>query len=94
MRSLSSKLGKEGIRVNCILPGAIRTALHSQETWQQFDQDDFTPIDEIVAAVLALLKDPEANGRAMEISRGETFDRKQPPFSNDTMRKIMTSSSY
>lgn len=94
MRSLGSKLMRENIRVNCILPGAIRTALHSQETWSQFAQDDFTPIDEIVSTVVELVNDNSANGKAMEVSKGEVFDRKQPTFSNEAMKKIMTSTNY
>ena len=94
MRSLSSKLIHERIRVNCILPGAIRTSLHSSETWSQFDQNDFTPMQEIISTVMELLNDSTANGCALEVSKGEVFDRTQPPFANDAMRRIMTNSAY
>ena len=91
---MSSKLASENIRVNCVLPGAIRTALHSNETWSQFAQDDFTPIGEIVSTVLDLVNNLSANGRAMEVSKGEVFDRAQPSFANAAMKKIMTKSTY
>jgi 15-hydroxyprostaglandin dehydrogenase (NAD) len=94
MRSMSLKLAAENIRVNCILPGAIRTALHSNETWSQFAEDDFTPVEQIVSTVLDLVNDASANGMAMEVSKGEVFNRAQPSFANNAMRKIMTGSSY
>ncbi|KAF2648442.1 NAD(P)-binding protein [Lophiostoma macrostomum CBS 122681] len=94
MRSMSVKLEKEGIRVNCILPGAIKTSLFSDDKWSQFGQDDFTPLEEIVEATMQLLNDKTATGKAIEISKGEVFDRQQPPFCNSTMERIMTGASY
>jgi len=94
MRSMSIPLKAEGIRVNSILPGAIRTTLHSEDTWEQFPKDDFTPIEEVVDAVLSVVNDPSATGKALEISAGEVFDRAQLGFSNETMRRIMTGKSY
>ena len=91
---MSARLSSENIRVNAILPGAIKTSLHSDETWSQFDQSDFTPVEEIVDTVLKLIEDSGANGAAMEVSKGEVFDRKQPEFCNQAMRRIMTGSSY
>lgn len=84
----------EGIRVNCTLPGAIRTGLHPDETWSQLGHGDFTPIEQVVDTVLGLVKDPKATGKAMEISAGEVFDRQQPDFSNETMARIMNGISY
>jgi NAD(P)-dependent dehydrogenase (short-subunit alcohol dehydrogenase family) len=94
MRSIHTPLAKEGIRVSCILPGAILTTLHSEETWSQFGGNNFTPIESIVKTVVGLLNDPNASGKAMEISAGEVFDRKQPDFCNETMRRIMTDNTY
>ncbi|KAL1887134.1 hypothetical protein Sste5346_010423 [Sporothrix stenoceras] len=94
MRAMSVQLAPEGIRVNSILPGAIRTTLHEQTVWDQFPAGDFTPVNEVVQAVLALVRDPTATGRAIEISAGETFDRRQPDYCNDTMQRIMEGKSY
>ncbi|PGH28268.1 hypothetical protein AJ80_00159 [Polytolypa hystricis UAMH7299] len=94
MRSMSEHLKNEGIRIHSILPGAIRTTLHSEGIWSQFPKGDFTPIEEVVSAVLGLVNDPTSTGKAMEISAGEVFDRSQPEFSNETMRRIMTGKSY
>lgn len=94
MRAMSEKLGRENIRVNAILPGAIRTTLHSREIWEQFPQQDFTPVEEVVAAVLGMVEDGKANGKALEISAGEVFDRRQPDYCNETMRRIMQGKSY
>ncbi|CAK7232826.1 hypothetical protein SBRCBS47491_008400 [Sporothrix bragantina] len=94
MRSMSLQLASEGIRVNSILPGAIRTTLHTKTIWDQFPVGDFTPVEEVVSTVLGLVNDPTATGRAMEISAGETFDRKQPDYCNETMQRIMQGKSY
>ncbi|KAB5551063.1 hypothetical protein GE09DRAFT_158749 [Coniochaeta sp. 2T2.1] len=94
VRSVSEGLSRENIRVNAILPGAIQTSLHSQDTWSQFPAQDFTPVEEVVDAVLGLVTDAQANGRALEISAGEVFDRRQPEYCNETMSRIMRGKSY
>lgn len=94
MRSMSEQLKPENIRVNSILPGAVRTTLHSTTIWDQFPQSDFTTIEQIVRTVLDLIADVTATGRAMEISSGETFNRKQHDYCNETMRKVMEGKSY
>ncbi|KAF2498152.1 hypothetical protein BU16DRAFT_536216 [Lophium mytilinum] len=94
MRSMSIPLAKENIRVSCILPGAIHTSLHPEDVWAQFGRENFTSIDLIVKTVLELLNGEEAAGKAMEVSAGEVFDRKQPKFCNETMRLIMTDKEY
>jgi 15-hydroxyprostaglandin dehydrogenase (NAD) len=91
---MSHQLTDEGIRVNSILPGAIRTTLYSDDIWTQFPKDDFTPVEEVVNTVMSLVSDETATGRAMEISAGETFDRRQPEYCNETMRRIMEGKSY
>ena len=94
MRSMNESLRLENIRVNAILPGAIRTTLHSEDIWSQFPEQDFTPVEEVVAEVVMLVKDPQASGQASEISRGEVVNRIQPDFCNLTMRRIMQGKSY
>lgn len=91
---MSVYLSNENIRVNCVLPGAIRTSLLPDETWSQFSKDNFTSVKEVVDAICGLLYDDDAIGRALEISTGEIFDRKQFEFCNNAMRKIMTKISY
>lgn len=93
MRSMSEELQRENIRVNSILPGAIRTTLHSESTWDQFPSGDFTPIEEVVNTVVGMVND-DSTGKAMEISAGKTYNRTQPEFADDTMRRIMTGKSY
>lgn len=94
MRSMAINLQKEGIRVNCVLPGAIHTTLYSEETWSQFDRRDFTPVNQVVKAVQQLLDDPSACGQALEVSASSIVDRKQPDYLDDTMRRIMSEPSY
>lgn len=84
VRAASQVLCAEGIRVNCICPGAVRTNLHSEALWAQVDTDHFTSLDDIAATVLALLDDPTSAGRAVEIGGGggALFVREQPAFSS------------
>lgn len=94
MRSMAIVLRPEGIRVNCVLPGAIRTTLYDESTWSQFHKDDFTPVCQVVKAVVQLLNDHSACGQALEVSAHTIRDRTQPDFLDETMRRIMSEASY
>ena len=91
---MSEQLQPENIRLHSILPGAIRTTLYSNDIWQQFPKDDFTPVEQVVEAVMSLVNDKESTGKALEISAGEVLDREQPGYMNDTMARIMRGKSY
>lgn len=51
----------EGVRVNAICPGVVKTNLLNESQWSQFDSNFLTPIETVQRAVLVLIdnKDPE-----------------------------------
>jgi 15-hydroxyprostaglandin dehydrogenase (NAD) len=89
MRSLAPELAKENIRVNCTLPGAVRTNLCDSDTWDLFPQQQFTTVDNIISAVTGLLEDTSLTGKAVEISQGKVYYRDQHGFCDDQMKMVM-----
>lgn len=89
MRSLAPVLAKENIRVNCTLPGAVRTNLCDSDTWDMFPQENFTTVRDIVNAVTGLLEDTSINGKAAEISQGKVYYRDQHEFCDEQMARVM-----
>lgn len=89
MRSVAPVLAKEKIRVNCTLPGAVRTNLCSGDVWDMFPKEQFTTVDNIVDAVVGLLEDPSKTGKAAEISMGKVYYREQHEFCDEQMKAIM-----
>lgn len=87
MRSLAPSLAKENIRVNCTLPGAVRTNLIP--SWDSFPDEQFTTMDNIVSAVVGILDDPTLTGKAVEISQGEVYYREQHDFCDAEMKQVM-----
>lgn len=51
MRSISRAYFKEGVRVNAICPGVVKTGLLSMMEWEHFPEKYFTDIESIVRAV-------------------------------------------
>jgi 15-hydroxyprostaglandin dehydrogenase (NAD) len=89
MRSLAPVMAKENIRVNCTLPGAVRTNLCDSETWDMFPEQQFTTVDNIVSAVTGLLEDRSLTGKAAEISQGKVYYRDQHEFCDEQMKMVM-----
>lgn len=91
---MAISLKKESIRVNCVLPGAIHTTLYNEETWSQFSSKDFTPVSQVVKAVMMLLEDGSAIGQALEVSAENIVNRAQPEYIDETMKRIMEGATY
>jgi len=87
MRSLAPSLAKENIRVNCTLPGAVRTNLIP--SWDSFPDEQFTTVDNIVSAVVGILDDHTLTGKAVEISQGKVYYREQHDFCDAEMKQVM-----
>lgn len=89
MRSIAPSLAKENIRVNCTLPGAVRTNLCSGDVWDMFPKEQFTTLENIVDTVVTLLEDQSLTGKAAEISMGKVYYREQHEFLDEQMKAIM-----
>jgi NAD(P)-dependent dehydrogenase (short-subunit alcohol dehydrogenase family) len=89
MRSLAPELKKENIRVNCTLPGAVRTNLCDEDTWNGFDSDNFTTVKNIVDNVVRVLEDPTITGEAVEISKDKYYYRDQHDFCDEQQARTM-----
>jgi short-subunit dehydrogenase len=89
MRSLAPKLKADNIRVNCTLPGAVRTGLCDEETWKMFPDDQFTTTANIVDNIWRILQDESLTGKAVEISKDKYYYRDQHDFCDEAQRKCM-----
>ena len=64
MRSIATHYYKhDGIRVNAICPGTVRTNLLDPTAWSTFSDDVFVPIEKIASTVLMLIDGHDIDGR-------------------------------
>lgn len=90
MRSIAKYMfQKDGIRVNAICPGAVRTNLLPQQFWDQ-STAQFTPIERIVDAVDLILADEGMWGQTLEVS-GPTglWFRKQVEYADPEIKNLL-----
>ena len=92
MRSIADGFFKEGIRANCICPGAVRTGLLSQQEWDRFPQGTFVPIEKVVEAVQMLVNDTTLYGKAVELIQDKWKFREAQVFEDGAMKDVMTMS--
>jgi NAD(P)-dependent dehydrogenase (short-subunit alcohol dehydrogenase family) len=99
MRSLAPIYYRnDGIRVNAVLPGTVKTNLLTLKQWEQFPEEYFTPVEEIAKAVLIIVdgKDPLKgdlgfmNGKAVEVNGRNRYWRDQYPYCDDAMKAVMS----
>ncbi|KAH7140396.1 3-beta-hydroxysteroid dehydrogenase [Dactylonectria estremocensis] len=97
---------QDGIRVNCILPGGVKTNILTTEEWKTMDEAHFTPISTIVSTVEALQKGGELKdawdkvvpagsdyGLAAEVSGENFYFRGIPDFCDEKMTNVMAATS-
>lgn len=61
MRSIARHFQLEGIQVNAICPGIVRTNLVDNESWNSFPMHRFAPM-QVISAVVLLLLDGDREG--------------------------------
>lgn len=82
MRSISGNFYRDdGIRVNAICPGTVRTNLLEQSAWDSWDdKNKFVPIEKIASTVLMLIDGHDVGGKAVgdgkPIANGTNGDSK------------------
>ncbi|KAH8652111.1 hypothetical protein BX600DRAFT_471974 [Xylariales sp. PMI_506] len=64
----------DGIRINALLPGAVRTSLFEEETWNQFPDGTLTPMDLIAKVVLNFVDGGEiVDSKGIRIPAEKTY---------------------
>jgi NAD(P)-dependent dehydrogenase (short-subunit alcohol dehydrogenase family) len=67
MRSIANHFYKhDGVRVNAICPGTVRTNLLDQTAWSTFSDDVFVPIQKIVSTVSMLIDGSDVGGKDIQ----------------------------
>lgn len=69
MRSVAPHFWREGIRVNAICPGIVRTGLVDKVAWDSFPPHQFIPVETIRKVVLMLI---DGQDKEADIARGQT----------------------
>lgn len=77
MRSIAQHFQLEGIQVNAICPGIVRTNLVDNESWNSFPSHRFAPVETISAVVLLLLDGGQEEGQIIVDSNNTRIARSQ-----------------
>lgn len=106
MRAIAGHFRLEGVRVNAICPGIVRTNLLDKQGWSGFPQDMFTPVGNIANGVCSLIDGNDMTdakgttvpgeklyGQALEINLNNFYFRSQHDFCDAEMEKIMMATS-
>lgn len=88
-RSIGPRMVKDHIRVNAICPGTVKTGLLTQELWDTYPDEAFTPIEKVVEVVNLFIDDESLFGQTAEICRGNHYFRQIPEFCDKYMEKTM-----
>jgi len=101
MRSIAPNFWRaDGIRVNAVLPGTVKTNLLTPEEWKNFPEEYFTPVEKVVEVVLIFIDGKDAvkgegqgilKGKAIECSGNNHYYRDQPKYCDEGMRVVMQS---
>ena len=108
MRCIAPGCRQEGIRVNALCPGIVRTNIISEEAWDTyFRAEDFCPMELIVKVTLLLFDGEEVvdtNNKRIDASKmyGQTLEtsgpnyylREQPAWCDDIAKSVMTKMSW
>lgn len=70
MRSIAQHFRVEGIQVNAICAGIVRTNLVDNESWSGFPAHRFTPVEMVSAVILLLLEGGESDGQGIVDGKG------------------------
>ncbi|KAG9240975.1 3-beta-hydroxysteroid dehydrogenase [Calycina marina] len=82
MRAIAKRyFENDGVRVNALLPGTVRTAMMGEEVWAKIPEEFYTPVETLVEG--------EAVGKALETSGFNVYSREQIEFSDECAAEVM-----
>lgn len=107
MRSIAPRCKEEGIHVNAICPGLVKTPIMDDEAMATFSSDLFIPMATVISTTLSLVdgnemidargtcvSGPDVWGRAIEIStKGRYYFCEPQEYSDETVEKLITRST-
>lgn len=75
MRTVAHLYKPEGIRVNALCPGAVRTPILPPSGWEFMPEDAFTPMGQVVEVVLGLARgeDEVVDSRGVRVAPGDMY---------------------
>lgn len=89
-RAAGERLASEGIRVNILVPGMVRTNLMTEDMWKLMDSSYFTPASHMAAAVSDILS-KKVSAKTCEASVDKLFYRDPPTdFPDESQRYVLT----
>jgi 15-hydroxyprostaglandin dehydrogenase (NAD) len=88
-RSLGPRMLKDNIRVNAICPGTVKTGLLTQENWDTYPDEAFTPIEKVVDMVNRFIDDKSLYAKTAELIRDKYYWQEAPAFSDKWMEMTM-----
>ena len=104
MRSVADNYKHDGIRVNALCPGAVRTTIVPEEAWESMPEDVFTPLELISDVVLKLAEGREIvdakgvrvgpedlYGQAIVANGKNLYVQDGPDYCDDVMARTMES---
>jgi NAD(P)-dependent dehydrogenase (short-subunit alcohol dehydrogenase family) len=89
MRAISNHYyAEDGIRVNALLPGTVKTNMMNDEVWERFPEEQFTPVETCVDVVVGLVDGSDV-GKAVETSAKNVYIREPPEFCDEIAATVM-----
>ena len=106
-RAMADELQLEGIRINVICPGVVKTNLLKSGGWDGFAQESLTSMNRVVQTVLHLVNGENdlttadqvkvpadcLYGLAVEISLDNIYVRAPPRHCDEAMKRVMEATS-
>lgn len=102
MRAVAPRLASEGIRANAILPGVVATNLMTEEDFEHYPPEYFTPLEAVTGTVLQIVdgldmsdakgrtvRGANVYGQAVEINMNSIYFRDQPDWCDEAMSHVL-----
>ncbi|KAL3475456.1 hypothetical protein BJX99DRAFT_259402 [Aspergillus californicus] len=94
-RSIADRLmAGDGIRVNCVCPGAVKTGIMAPGGWDDFPDHVMTTPEQIATAVKATMDNQCLFGQVVEVVQDSTFLREAAPFLDERVERFTALTAF